>query len=338
MLPFGPMEAFFIPEIRELQRRGHEITIVPMWPRGPVAHVDARGLLSSTIRAPVMSPAIAGRALVECATKPVRSMRAVARCIGTRSSRILAKNALIAPKGLWLAALARRVGADHIHAQWGATTATMGWIAHQMTGIPWSFTVHRWDIAENNLLRPKAHSARFVRAISRRGAAAVTSRVGDDVKVRIIHMGVELSGATVRAPEPGNNLRLVTAANLLTIKGHRYLLEAIAHSATAGVEVTLDLAGGGPLEATLREQVVRLGIQRSAACRARKQCSREALGCCGPPEHHATGRRTGGHSGLSHGSDGERTCRRGDENGRDPGARSTGCRPSRGGEELVRSL
>jgi colanic acid/amylovoran biosynthesis glycosyltransferase len=260
MLPFGPMEAFFIPEIRELQRRGHEVMIVPMWPRGPVTHVDARPLLASTVRAPILSVGIAGASILECVMRPVRSVRAVACSTLTRPARIAAKNAAVAAKGLWLGSFARRVRADHIHAQWGATTATMGWIAHQTTGIPWSFTVHRWDIAENNLLSAKAASARFVRAISERGAATLASKIADDAKVRVVHMGVEVASAPPREARSGTSLRVLTAANLLEIKGHRYLLEGIAQIASRGIDVTLDLAGGGPLEKTLRDQVSRLGL------------------------------------------------------------------------------
>ena len=62
-------------------------------------------------------------------------------------------------------------------------------------------------------------------------------------------MGVDLPAATapVRAEGP---LRLLTAANLLPVKGHRYLLEALG-----GLDdVALEIAGAGPLRAELEER------------------------------------------------------------------------------------
>jgi colanic acid/amylovoran biosynthesis glycosyltransferase len=261
MLPFGPMEAFFIPEVRELRRRGHEVVLVPMWPRGAVMHEDARELLETTIGAPLLSPRIACAAAAEVAAHPVRSMRSLAVLKKSRSGRVLAKNVAVCPKALWLARLVRRLRADHIHAQWGATTATMAWVAHMVTGVPWSFTVHRWDIAENNLLQQKAASARFVRAISVTGAKAVRRYLGPHAsKGRLLHMGVDLP-AGPRAAGDQRTLRVITAANLLEIKGHKYLLEAVARLACSGVEVILELAGGGPLLGEVRLRAEQLRIE-----------------------------------------------------------------------------
>src|SRR5437868_2848954 len=48
MLPCGPMESFIIPEIQELRARGHEVLVVPMYPRGPIVHDDAKSFAAVT--------------------------------------------------------------------------------------------------------------------------------------------------------------------------------------------------------------------------------------------------------------------------------------------------
>jgi glycosyltransferase involved in cell wall biosynthesis len=54
----------------------------------------------------------------------------------------------------------------------------------------------------------------------------------------------------------GSELRLVTPASLLPVKGHRYLLEALA-----GLDgVTLDLAGAGPLREDLEQRALGLPV------------------------------------------------------------------------------
>ena len=44
-LPHGKKEAFIIPEIEELERQGHEILVVPTYPRGEMLHGDAKSLM-----------------------------------------------------------------------------------------------------------------------------------------------------------------------------------------------------------------------------------------------------------------------------------------------------
>ncbi len=54
-LPHGKGEAFVIPEIEELLQRGHEVLIVPMYPRGPVLHGDVEPLLKHAVVRPLIS-------------------------------------------------------------------------------------------------------------------------------------------------------------------------------------------------------------------------------------------------------------------------------------------
>jgi colanic acid/amylovoran biosynthesis glycosyltransferase len=54
--------------------------------------------------------------------------------------------------------------------------------------------------------------------------------------------------------------RLVFAANLLEVKGHVYLLEAVRLLSDRSVHVQLDLAGDGPLHQALASKVETLGL------------------------------------------------------------------------------
>ena len=88
----------------------------------------------------------------------------------TRPRRRALANARATAEGLWLATIARAWGAEHIHAHWAHLTATLAMGASAATGIPWSFTAHRYDVVLNNLLTEKLRSARFGRFIARRDA------------------------------------------------------------------------------------------------------------------------------------------------------------------------
>ena len=51
-----------------------------------------------------------------------------------------------------------------------------------------------------------------------------------------------------------------TVGRLVTAKGYRFLLEAIANLAGRGIDVKLVMAGSGPLESALRDRAAELGI------------------------------------------------------------------------------
>jgi glycosyltransferase involved in cell wall biosynthesis len=264
-LPHGKKEAFIVPEISELKRSGHDVLIVPTYPRGEVLHGDVKPLMDHVVSEPLLSVGIA-RAAIRCfGETPTKAFGALQHLFGSRGPGVLLRNLAVYPKGLWLADLARAWRADHIHAHWATVPATMALVAGEVLGLPWSITTHRFDIAEDNLLATKVGKACFVRAINRRGAGEIANRVRSDVPPSVIHMGVAIPSIEALGPQDANGRvpRLVVPANLLEVKGHTYLIEAVRLLADRGVRVRVDIAGDGPLRATLAEQVEELGLRDS---------------------------------------------------------------------------
>jgi len=251
-LPHGPLEAFLLPEIAALERRGHEVWIVPMYPRGERIHADADRHRERTVSEPLVSRSVAAAA----ARALPRSLPALGRTLRTRP-RLAVKNLAVHPKALWLARLVRELGTEHVHAHWAAASATLAMVAAEQARVPWSLTAHRWDIREDNLLRTKASSACFVRAISEAGARELEERVGvEGWRPVMLRMGVELPSGRA-TPREGGELRLVTPANLLPVKGHRYLFEALAQLEG----VSLDVAGEGSLRSELERRAKGLPVE-----------------------------------------------------------------------------
>ncbi len=261
-LPFSTQEAFIIPEISELNRRGFEIMIVPRSPRDSVAHDDAEPLLKLTNRQPVLSATILIGAMLEVCRRPVRALTTLLWLLQSRNPAVLARNLAIAPKGLWLARIAREWGAAHIHAHWAATTSTMAMIAARMTDIPWSFTAHRWDIVENNLLAWKMKHASFARFISRSGLELARESVSDGLadSAQIVHMGVEIPPRRGAGMVSTDGSVVLCAANLVPVKGHCFLVEAFAILRERGVDARLLIAGDGELRESIQRQIDGLSI------------------------------------------------------------------------------
>ena len=61
-------------------------------------------------------------------------------------------------------------------------------------------------------------------------------------------------------PRTGAPVRLLCVARLAPVKGHRYLLRALARLREAGLECELTLAGDGPERDALERQAAELGL------------------------------------------------------------------------------
>jgi colanic acid/amylovoran biosynthesis glycosyltransferase len=264
--PFGLGETFLLPEVRALERRVGSLAVVPMRPVGGVVHADAAAVVGCTLREGLLSPRVVLDAAVELGRNPGDAALAVHELAGSRSPRVLAKNALVTAKALWLARLLRRLRVDHVHAHWGGASSTLAMLSAEAAGVPWSLTLHRWDIAEDNLLDRKLASAAFVRTISEHGAELVQERV-PGARVDVIHMGVELAPDGREHIDRSNGraarFRLLAVGHLIPMKDHELLLESLGNlrvHGSSGPPVTLDVAGEGPLRGRLEQQARRLGL------------------------------------------------------------------------------
>ena len=260
-LPYGDGETFIIPEIEALLAAGHELLIVPRDASDAVLHDDARALLPRTRTLPGAGRVVAAlaRALVR---RPIRTGAAFRPLVRTRPRRRAIANAVATAEGLWLAEVARAWGADHIHAHGAHLSATMAMGASAGSGIPWSFTAHRYDVVLNNLLDDKLRSARFGRFIAREMLETARSLVGPEAigRARVIHMGVRLpprpdGDATARAVPV-----LVCPARLVPLKGHEHLLQAAALLLARGTGFELWIAGDGPERAALEARAAELRL------------------------------------------------------------------------------
>ena len=139
-------------------------------------------------------------------------------------------------------------------------------IVSQVTGIPWSFTLHRWDIYENNILKKKVQSAVFTRCISKKGFNDLINITDlsdyEKSKVNIIHMGVNIRLRYVRRKfKKTSFLRIVVPANMVPVKGHKYLIEALAQIVSQGeIDFECVFFGKGPLANALRALTSEVGL------------------------------------------------------------------------------
>ena len=259
-LPHGTDEAFIVPEIGQMNQSRHEVLVIPRSPRGPIVH--GHELLQQARRESLCSAQVLRTAARVALVAPGQIVGAARFLLKSRSAAVLLKNLAIVPKALWLADVAMRWKADHIHCHWAGTTATMTMLASRLSGVPWSLTLHRWDIVENNLLAEKVRAASLVRFICQDGLRMARAiGIGPEDNVRVLSMGVTIPPAVGkrRRPKPV----VVCPARLVAVKGHRFLLQAWRILENRGVAGELWLAGQGELRQELEALTDTLGLRRS---------------------------------------------------------------------------
>ena len=238
-VPWGHGEEFIIEEILALKEIGAKIFIVPRNPKKVIFHKEAEYLIDSSLCLPLINSRMIVIFLYYLMVKP--QIWGIILNLFQHSNNfiILVKNLIVFPKAVFILKLVRKKNVDHIHAHWGSTTATMAYIISKLSGIPWSFTLHRWDIKENNMLKEKVKSSKFVRCISENGKNELLEIIGTDFKkkIKVIHMGVKI---TINIEKINNDekkyFKIITPANLLEVKGHRYLIEACSILVEEGIK------------------------------------------------------------------------------------------------------
>lgn len=262
--PFGLSETFLDPEIGVMLGRGIKLSILPAFPRGAprLAHTNVLKDVDVVDLKPFDWRTILG-GLYGAMMRPLQSV-AVARALVANTLGKTIRNLSVLPLAICVSRSAFFRQIDHVHVQWAGVSGSLAMAIGRLTGVPWSMTCHRWDIYEDNLLAEKGRCARFVRFISRRGLGdAVGLGVPSD-KAVVVYMGVSQPCPRPTArwiADESKVFRICCPANLIDVKGHRYLLQAMRLLADKNLPIRLELVGEGELQVELQELARELSLE-----------------------------------------------------------------------------
>lgn len=271
-VPWGRGESFILEEMLEIKHQGIDLLIIPRNPSREVFHEEGKELLENSIWLPMLNLTMIAGFFLELFSN-ISLWRVLWKIlVNSRNPKILIKNIMVVPKAVFIAKEIKKTGVSHVHAHWGSTTATTAYIISQITNIPWSFTLHRWDIYENNMLKEKVRSASFVRCISKKGKADLLGIIGNEYadKVQVVHIGVRMRSADKASiaaryynwGAPSKKFQFIVPANLLPVKGHEYLIEGVCLLLQNGLKnFHVVFYGDGPLKGSLEEQIHRKGLE-----------------------------------------------------------------------------
>ena len=261
--PSAPGEAFLSAEVSALADLGAELYVVPCVRHvGPVPVGRWRDGDGEVIRVDPL------RAWTRSWRHPLRAftlIQCVAPSVVTDRSRTAAQGAARSSVALTLAE--RFTGrVDHIHAHWADTPATIAMAAARLLDVSWGFTAHRGDIVTATGLNRKVSSASYVHCISAKSREMVVERVGSSTEAKaksvVRHLGVVLP-AVVKRPQTSTlakSPQIICPAQLKAVKGHRYLIDAVAILRNRDLSCRLLICGDGELLTTLQQHVRDLGL------------------------------------------------------------------------------
>ncbi|WP_422445572.1 glycosyltransferase family 4 protein [Thermoanaerobacterium sp. DL9XJH110] len=263
--PYGNGEQFILPEILEVINKGNDVIVIPVRPENKIAKGREPEKVSEyTIYIPLLSFYLLLKSIFIFFIYPFRICKIIYSIL-RNSGNIgkIIKNLVVLPKGLIAGEVIKKHNIEHIHAHWASTPSTVAYIASKLTGISWSFTCHRWDIAENNMLKEKARSARFIRVINKKGYAEILRIISEKYKHKcnIIHVGINSKMIQKHNKFIYQNFVIATPANLIEVKGHKFLIYAIKKLIERNYNVTCYFFGDGPLENELKALINKLELK-----------------------------------------------------------------------------
>lgn len=168
--------------------------------------------------------------------------------------------------GFGVSDLVRARKVDHMHAHF-STASTAAFIAHVLTGAPFSFTAHASaDIyLYSPFLQEKIRRASRIIAISRYNKEYLELISGytiDPGKVTVIYNGVRIPARPPSKRTNGTPV-LFMSASFTGFKGYGILFKALKKVKDAGASFFFHCAGNGPLFAPLEKMVADLGLQEN---------------------------------------------------------------------------
>lgn len=263
-------------EMAAIAAEGVDVWVAPIWPpqAGHTPHAVEVPFLSKIVRTNLLALQtwlMIGMALLRHPLAVLTLLRLVPGHL--QSIYQLLKLGAAIPPGLYLGRWCETHGVEHIHSHFLSTPTTVALIASAVSGVPFSFTAHAFDITSQHPQHVsgsksyKCRRAMFGVTISHfnRRYMQANWRGIDRTRIEVLYNGIDTSLFTPagEADQPARGadapVRILSVSRLAEKKGFEYLIRAVAQLRTAGREVRLDIYGDGPLHATLQALIDELG-------------------------------------------------------------------------------
>lgn len=260
-------ETFVLREIRELMKRGAEVTILSlrMFSEKIMAE-EARRLLPRTVYSPYLFSVGLLRSNILFLLRRPRAYMGLLWLFLSRllpHPLVLMKTLALFPKSVHFARILQERGVDHIHAHFANYPGTAAYIIAQLTGIPFSMTAHAHDIFQNQLLLcEKTARAKMLFVVSEYNKRFIMEHCPGvpGGKLEVLRCGLDLSRLSFRERGEEDNPVILSVGRLVAIKGIDTLIRAAGILRGRGVGMRCVIAGEGPERRRLERLVASLRL------------------------------------------------------------------------------
>lgn len=218
-----------------------------------------------TARTTYLFPASA-KALPWLWRRPRRAAKAAFYVLGLRETSFVKRLKLMGllPSAAMLAQNAEKNEISHLHIHSCANAAHLGAMAHILSRLPFSLTLHGDLPVYGTDHQAKMQHATFVAAVTAPLAEQI-AKVSPDTPAPVIWMGVDCSRFAPRSADAASSsnsvFEVATVARLNHAKGHRFFLQAMAMLRERGLVIRYLIAGDGPERSAIEAQVDQLGLR-----------------------------------------------------------------------------
>lgn len=273
----GQTHAFFWREAKELAKLGGEAVFVSTRrpPRRIKSHAwGPEAEAATTYLFPLKAGALLSTLVALISAGPAGWLRALRSAVidaeGGMKDKL--RNLFLILMGARLAQVMKRGGCEHVHVHSCANAAMVAVLAHRLTGLTYSMTLHGPLRDYGPDQKTKWRYARFAIIITKKLMNQAKEQLAGYLPkhVRIAPMGVVVENFDRSAPyQPyrgEGSARLFSCGRLNAIKGHRELIRAVALMRGQGVDVNATIAGedeqgGEGFRKTLEALIAELDLQ-----------------------------------------------------------------------------
>ena len=262
-------ETFILREMVALEDRGWSIALYPLIVQSqPVVHPEAQAWLGRVKEISFLAAEVWRANLSVFLRQPGRYIRTWARMLwyNRSSPAFLARACILFPKAVWMSVQMKAEGVQHVHAHYATHPSLAAWIIHQLSGLPYSLTIHAHDIfVQRAMLAPKLSDAAFIVSISAYNREFIARKVGEWVraKTHLVHCGVPVERYALKTTAWSGQevFKLINIGSLQPYKGQEFLLLACKNLVDRGIPLQCDLIGAGELRPRLEQIIRQAGLE-----------------------------------------------------------------------------
>ncbi len=161
----------------------------------------------------------------------------------------------------------RRLSTDevrHIHSQWIHSCGTIAMYGAWLLDVPFSFTGHAADLFRDRCaLADKIRRAKFIVCISEYHRQFYLDQGARPEQLVMVYCGIDVSHFAFRPASHDRQgpVHILSSGRLVEKKGFGILIDACAVLRDRGELFRCTIAGSGPLESALREQIAGHGLE-----------------------------------------------------------------------------